>query len=104
MTTRDIAETFKEMYGAEISHTLISKVTKGVIEEVIAWQDRLLDEIYPILYLDCIVVKCHRDKRIINKAVYVALDVTCEGRKELMGLWISEIKALNFGCLFNRAK
>jgi transposase-like protein len=96
MTTRDIAETFKEMYGAEVSHSLISKVTQAVIDEVIAWQARPLDEIYPILYLDCIVVKCHQDKRVINKAVYVALGVNSEGRKELMGLWISENEGSKF--------
>lgn len=96
MTTRDIAETFKEMYGADVSHTLISKVTESVMDEVIAWQARPLDEIYPILYLDCIVIKCHQDKRVINKAVYVALGVTCEGRKELMGLWISENEGSKF--------
>ena len=96
MTTRDIAETFKEMYGAEVSHTLISKVTEAVMDEVIAWQARPLDEIYPILYLDCIVIKCHQDKRVINKAVYVALGVNCEGRKELMGLWISENEGSKF--------
>jgi len=56
MTTRDIADTFKEMYDADVSHTLISKVTDSVIEEVHAWQNRPLDEVYPIVYLDCIVV------------------------------------------------
>ena len=96
MTTRDIAETFREMYGAEVSHSLISKVTEAVIEEVVAWQARPLDEVYPILYLDCIVVKCHHDKRVINKSVYVALGVNCEGRKELIGLWISENEGSKF--------
>ena len=96
MTTRDIAETFKEMYGAEVSHALISKVTDAVIEEVVAWQARPLDEIYPILYLDCMVIKCHQDKRVINKAVYVALGINCEGRKELIGLWISENEGSKF--------
>jgi len=96
MTTRDIADTFREMYGAEVSHALISKVTEAVMDEVIAWQARPLDEIYPILYLDCIVIKCHQDKRVINKAVYVALGVNCEGRKELMGLWISENEGSKF--------
>jgi len=96
MTTRDIAETFKEMYGAEVSHALISKVTDAVIEEVVAWQARPLDEIYPILYLDCMVIKCHQDKRVINKAVYVALGINCEGRKELIGLLISENEGSKF--------
>src|SRR5471030_1805254 len=64
MTTRDIADTFKEMYDADVSHSLISKVTDAVIDEVIAWQNRPLDKVYPVLYLDCIVVKCHQDKRV----------------------------------------
>lgn len=96
MTTRDIADTFKEMYGADVSHTLIAKVTDAVIEEVVSWQARPLDEIYPILYLDCIVIKCRQDNRVINKAVYVALGVNCEGRKELIGLWISENEGSKF--------
>jgi transposase-like protein len=96
MTTRDIAETFKEMYGADVSHSLISKVTESVIEEVIAWQTRALDTIYPILYLDCIVIKCHQDKRVINKAIYLALGVNLDGKKELLGLWISENEGSKF--------
>lgn len=96
MTTRDIADTFKEMYGADVSHNLISKVTESVIEEVIAWQTRPLDAIYPILYLDCIVIKCHQDKRVINKAIYLALGINLEGKKELLGLWISENEGSKF--------
>lgn len=96
MTTRDIAATFKEMYGAEVSHTLISKVTDAVIDEISAWQSRPLDEIYPILSLDCIVVKCHQDKRVINKAIYLALAINCEGHKELLDLWISENEGAKF--------
>ena len=86
MTTREIVATFKEMYGADVSPTLISKVTDAVIEQVIEWQSRPLDAVYPIVYLDCIVVKIRQDKQIINKAVYLALGVTMEGQKELLGL------------------
>lgn len=96
MTTRDIAATFKEMYGAEVSHTLVSKVTESVLEEVQTWQNRPLDPVYPILYLDCIVVKCHQDKRVINKAIYIALGIDCEGKKELLGLWIAENEGSKF--------
>lgn len=96
MSTRDIANMFQEMYGAEISHTLISKVTEAVLEEVHAWQSRRLDEVYPIVYLDCIVVKVNQDKRIINKAIYLALGVNLEGKKELLGLWISENEGAKF--------
>ncbi|HCG6608226.1 TPA: transposase [Vibrio parahaemolyticus] len=69
MTTREIVATFKEMYDADVSPTLISKVTDSVLEQVIEWQSRPLDEIYPIVYLDCIVVKVRQDKQVINKAV-----------------------------------
>jgi putative transposase len=96
MTTRDIAATFKEMYDADVSHSLISKVTESVLEEVHAWQNRPLDEVYPILYLDCLVVKCHQDKRVINKSIYLALAVNCEGKKELLGLWIAENEGSKF--------
>jgi transposase-like protein len=96
MTTRDIAATFQEMYGAEVSHALISKVTDAVIDEVNTWQARPLDAVYPILYLDCIVIKCHQDKRVINKAIYIALAINCEGLKEILGLWISENEGAKF--------
>mgnify|MGYP006151478051 CR=1 FL=1 len=69
MTTREIVTTFKEMYDADVSASLISKVTDAVIEQVIEWQSRPLDAIYPIVYLDCIVVKIRQDKQAINKAV-----------------------------------
>ena len=96
MTTRDIADAFKEMYGAEVSHTLISRITDAVIDEVQAWQNRPLDTVYPILYLDCIVIKCHQEKRIINKSVYLALAINSEGRKELLGLWVAENEGSKF--------
>lgn len=96
MTTRDIADAFKEMYGAEVSHSLISRVTDAVIDEVTAWQTRPLDEVYPVLYLDCIVIKCHQEKRVINKSVYLALAINREGHKELLGLWIAENEGSKF--------
>jgi transposase-like protein len=96
MTTRDIADAFKEMYGADVSHSLISKVTDAVIDEVNAWQTRPLDEVYPIIYLDCIVIKCHQEKRVINKSVYLALAINRDGLKELLGLWISENEGSKF--------
>jgi len=96
MTTRDIAAAFKEMYGAEVSHTLVSKVTDAVIDEVITWQNRPLDEIYPVVYLDCIVVKIHQDKRVIKKSIYLALGITTEGHKDLLGMWLSETEGAKF--------
>jgi transposase-like protein len=96
MTTRDIVATFKEMYDAEVSPTLISRVTNAVIEQVVEWQARPLDAVYPIVYLDCLVVKVRQDKHVINKAVYLALGVNVEGHKELLGMWISENEGAKF--------
>ena len=96
LSTREIVSMFKEMYGADISPTLIFKVTDAVIEQVIEWQSRPLDPIYPIVYLDCIVVKIRQDKQVINKAIYLALGVNMEGRKELLGLWLSENEGAKF--------
>jgi len=96
MTTREIVATFKEMYDADVSATLISKVTDAVIEQVIEWQSRPLDEVYPIVYLDCLVVKIRQDRRVINKAVYLALGVNMEGHKELLGMWLSENEGAKF--------
>ncbi|MFT6689516.1 MAG: putative transposase [Colwellia sp.] len=86
MTTREIVDTFKEMYDADISSTLISGVTNAVIDQVIEWQARPLDSVYPIVYLDCLVVKIRQDKQVINKAIYLALGVNIEGHKELLGM------------------
>ena len=96
MTTWEIVATFKEMYDADVSATLISKVTDAVIEQVVEWQSRPLDEVYPIVYLDCLVVKIRQDRRVINKAVYLALGVNMEGHKELLGMWLSENEGAKF--------
>jgi len=96
MTTREIVDTFKEMYDADISPTLISRVTNAVIEQVIEWQAQPLDSVYPIVYLDCLVVKVRQDKQVINKAVYLALGVNIEGHKQLLGMWISENEGAKF--------
>jgi putative transposase len=96
MTTREIVDTFKEMYDADISPTLISRFTSAVVEQVIEWQARPLDSVYPIVYLDCLVVKIRQDKHVINKAIYLALGVNIEGHKELLGMCISEKEGAKF--------
>ena len=96
MSTRDIVDTFKEMYDADISPTLISNVTNAVLEQIIEWQSRPLDAIYPIVYLDCLVVKIRQDKQVINKAIYLALGVNMDGHKELLGMWLSENEGAKF--------
>jgi transposase-like protein len=84
------------MYAADISPTLISRVTNTVIEQVIEWQARPLDSFCPIAYLDCLVVKIRQDKHVINKAIYLVLGVNIEGHKELLGMWISENEGAKF--------
>ena len=96
MSTRDIADTFKEMYDADVSATLISKVTDRVIDQVNEWQSRPLDPLYPIVYLDCIVLKVRANQRVINKSVYLALGVNLQDHKELLGIWLAETEGAKF--------
>lgn len=96
MSTRDIVATFEEMYGAEISPGLVSQVTNAVIEQVVEWQNRPLDAVYPIVYLDCIVLKIRQDKRVINKAIYLVLGINIEGHKELLDMRVSENEGAKF--------
>jgi transposase-like protein len=96
MSTRDITATLKEIYDVEVSATLISRVTEQVMEQVMEWQSRPLDPLYPIIFLDCLVVKVRQDKRVINKAIYLALGINLEGHKELLGMWIAETEGAKF--------
>lgn len=97
MSVNDIKAQLEELYGgAEISTALISKITDEVMDEVQAWQHRSLESVYPIVFFDCLVVKVRQDKRIINKAVYVALGIEPSGRKDVLGLWISENEGAKF--------
>jgi transposase-like protein len=86
MTTRDIQEQLKELYGVEVSHALIFNVTEAVEAERKEWQNRTLDAIYPIVYLDALMVKVRHEGRVINKAIHLALGVNLAGQKELLGL------------------
>src|SRR5471030_172185 len=96
MATREIVATFKEMYDADVSATLISKVTDAVKEQVTEWQNRPLDSLYPLVYPDCIVVKVRHDGSVINKAVFLALGINTEGKKELLGMWLAENEGAKF--------
>ena len=96
MTVREIQSHLEEMYGTEVSPTLISSVTDAVIEEVKAWQGRPLDSVYPIVYLDCIHVKI-RDSGVVKaKAIYLALGITMTGQKEALGLWVAQTEGAKF--------
>ncbi len=96
MTTRDIQAHLEEMYGVEVSPTLVSQVTKAVQEDIILWQNRPLDEVWPIVYLDAIRVKVRQDNRVINKAVYLAVGVNLDGLKEVLGMWTAETEGAKF--------
>jgi putative transposase len=96
MTVRDIQSHLKEIYGADVSPTLISNVTDSVMEEVRSWQNRSLEKVYPIVFFDALVVKVRENQRVMNKAVYLALAVNGEERKELLGMWISQNEGAKF--------
>jgi putative transposase len=95
MTVREIQAHLEEMYGTEVSPSLISSVTDAVSDEVKAWQSRPLDPIYPIVYLDCIHVKV-REGTVRVKAVYRAIGLTMEGEKEVLGLWLAQNEGAKF--------
>ena len=96
MTTRDIRDHLKEIYGVEVSADLISNVTDAVLEKVQEWQNRPLDSIYPILFLDALVCKVRDEGRIINKHVYLAMGINMDGQKEVLGIWMEKTEGAKF--------
>ena len=96
MSVRDMQGCLLEMYGVDVSEGLISQTTEAVMEEVKAWQNRPLDEVYPIVFLDCIVVKSREDGKVTNRSVYLALGVNMDGHKELLGIWIAKTEGAKF--------
>ena len=96
MTTREIAAHLQEMFGADVSPTLISTITDTVADEVRAWQSRPLDALYPIVYLDCLMVKTREVGSAANRAIYIAIGVNTEGQKEVLGLWAAPTEGAKF--------
>jgi len=96
MTTREIQGNLQEIYGIDVSPALISNITEPVIQEVKQWQNRPLDEVYPIVYLDALIVKVRNEGHIQNKAIYVVLGVNLEGQKEVLGLWVAQTEGAEF--------
>ena len=96
MTTRDIQDHLKEMYGVDVSPDLISRVTNAVIDEVKTWQKRPLDPIYPIVILDALVLKIRDNGSVSNKSAYLALGINMEGKKELLGIWLAQTEGAKF--------
>ncbi|MCP4076210.1 MAG: IS256 family transposase [Gammaproteobacteria bacterium] len=96
LSTRGIQEQLEELYGVDVSPTLVSNVTNAVMDDVRAWQSRPLSSVYPILYFDALFVKSRQEGPVKNKAVYLALGINLEGEKELLGLWIAETEGSKF--------
>ena len=96
MSQRDIEDSLRDLYGAEISQTLISKITDKILPEVNEWQNRPLESIYPVIYFDGIIFKGRKDNQIINKCVYTVLGIDMEGQKDILGTWISENEGASF--------
>jgi putative transposase len=96
MTVREIQGHLEEIYGVEVSPSLISTVTDTVIEEVRAWQNRPLDAVYPIVYLDALQVKVKSQGRVSNKAIYLAFGINLSGMKEVLGIWAAETEGAKF--------
>ncbi|WP_000324592.1 IS256 family transposase, partial [Escherichia coli] len=92
----DSDQTVQAVRLPDVSPALVSKVTDAVMEQVVEWQNRPLDAVYPIVYLDCIVLKVRQDSRVINKSVFLALGINIEGQKELLGMWLAENEGAKF--------
>ncbi|EDY82741.1 transposase, Mutator family [Verrucomicrobiia bacterium DG1235] len=96
LTVREIQEHLKEIYKVEVSPMLISNATDAVAEEVKAWQSRPLERLYPIVYFDAIVAKVRHEGKVSSRAIYLALAVNLEGRKEILGMWSSQNEGSRF--------
>ena len=96
MTTRQIKQHLEEIYQVEVSPSLISSVTDAITDEVKAWQSRPLDAVYPIIYLDALVVKVRESSHIQNKAIHLIVGINTSGRKEVLGLWITHNEGAKF--------
>ena len=96
MSTRDIQAEVEDLYGITLSPSMISKITDKVIATATEWQNRMLDEIYPIVYLDAMYFKVRSNGKIVNKAVYICLGYTLEGYKYILGIWVDETEGAKF--------
>src|SRR5579872_5740480 len=96
MSTRDIEAYLRELYGVEVGRDLISRVTDAVMDDVRAWQQRPLDDIYPVVFLDCLVLKVRDGGSVQRRACYLALGVTVEGERDVLGIWFQETEGAKF--------
>lgn len=96
MSVRDIQAHLAEIYGVEVGHDLISRVTDAVLDDVREWQQRPLEDVYPILFLDALIVKIRDGGAVRNKACYVAIGVNLDGERDVLGLWIQQSEGAKF--------
>ena len=96
MSVRDIESHLSELYGVEIKRDTISRVTDAVLEDVVAWRTRPLDAVYPFAYFDCLMVKVREDRSVRTRACYLAIGVSCEGEREVLGIWWQETEGAKF--------
>lgn len=96
MSTRDIEDHMKDIYGIDVSATMVSKVTDKILPMITGWQSRPLDRVYPVVFLDAIHFKVRKENRIVNKAAYSVLGINMTGQKEVLGIWIGENESASF--------
>ena len=98
LSTRDIEAHLEEIYGVKVGRELISKVTDGVMDDVREWAKRPLEDVYPVIFLDALVLKIREGGTVQRRACYLALGITLEGDRDVLGLWFQETRAPSSGC------
>jgi putative transposase len=96
MSTRDIQKHLHELYGVEVSPDLISRVTDSIVDELTEWQSRPLEPVYPIVYIDALVVKIRDQGKVENKAIHIAVGVDLDGVRDVLGLWVERTEGAKF--------
>ncbi len=96
LSTRDIEDQMRDIYWIEVSPALVSKVTDKILPQIIEWQSRPLEPVYPIVYLDAIHFKVKKENRIVTKAAYTVLGISATGHKEILGIWVGENESASF--------
>lgn len=101
MTVRDISSHLFELYGTEIGRDPIPRITDAVLEDVAAWRTQPLDTAYLIVYFDAMVIEVHEDRSVQNRPCHLALGVTCDGDREVLGIWWQDTEGAKFGSRFS---
>lgn len=96
LTTREINEQIQDLYGIEVSATMVSNITDKIIPEIKEWQERALDEVYPFVFIDAVHFSVREDNRVVKKAAYIVLGINAEGFKEILGIWIGENESAKY--------